>query len=178
MSKRAKDQLRAAWDEMIGALQEAREGIDVPDRMPAPGNDRNLAEGYRYLMGFFHFAVERAFCEDPVRPHFRNALSIINRSTIDNPDAIYFYAPIEGRRAYTLRGEVGRLTAASWAHAGAVAIANSVLRVASVLRSFCIVFPPLECRRGGANSLCLNRVTRGADSPPLRWPCASLMRLR
>ena len=107
MSKRAKDQLRAAWDEMIGALQEVREVIGVPDRMPAPGNDRNLAEGYRYLMGFFHFAVERAFCEDPVRPHFRNALSIINRSTIDNPDAIYFYAPIEGRRAYTLRGEVG-----------------------------------------------------------------------
>lgn len=107
MSDQARKQLRTAWDEMIAALQQARDGIDEPSYMPAPGNDRNLAEGYRYLMGFFHFAVERAFHEDPVRPHFRNALGIINRSTIDNADATYFYAPIDGQRAYTLRGEVG-----------------------------------------------------------------------
>ena len=107
MSEDTREQLRAAWDEMIETLQHARDGIDDPALMPAPGNDRNLAEGYRYLMGFFHFAVERAFCEDPVRPHFRNALSIINRSTIDNPDAVYFYAPIDGKRPYVLRGQVG-----------------------------------------------------------------------
>jgi len=99
--------LHAAWDEMIELLQQARDGIDVPDRMPPPPTDRNLAEGYRYLMGFVHNAVERAFHADPVRPHFRNALSIITRSTIDNPDAVYFYAPIDGRQSYLLRGEVG-----------------------------------------------------------------------
>ncbi|MAG30976.1 MAG: hypothetical protein CL908_08810 [Deltaproteobacteria bacterium] len=103
----AQKKLKAAWDEMIITLGEARDGIDQPSLMPAPGNDRNLAEGYRYLMGFVHSAVERAFHEDPVRPHFRNALSIITRSTIDNPDAVYFYAPIEGRKSYLLRGEMG-----------------------------------------------------------------------
>ena len=103
----ARDELRAAWDEMIGLLQEAREGVNVPERMPPPPTERNLAEGYRYLMGFVHSAVERAFHEDPVRPHFRNALSIITRSTIDNPDAVYFYAPIDGREQYLLRGEIG-----------------------------------------------------------------------
>ncbi len=106
-SKDARKDLRAAWDDMIRRLQEARDGIDQPEWMPPPPSDRNLAEGYRYLMGHVHAAVERAFHQDPVRPHFRNALSIITRSTIDNADAIYFYAPIDGRASYLLRGEMG-----------------------------------------------------------------------
>ena len=72
--------------------------------MPAPATERNLAEGYRYLMGYVHAAVERVFHTDPARPHFRNALSVITRSTIDNADAIYFYTPIDGRETYRLRG--------------------------------------------------------------------------
>ena len=103
--------LRAAWDELIASLERARDAIDQPELMPAPKNARNLAEGYRYLMGFLHSAVERAFHEDPVRPAFRNALSIVNRATIDNADAIYFYAPIDGRQATLVRGEVG-----DWRH--------------------------------------------------------------
>jgi len=103
----AQKDLRAAWDEMIGELQRARDAIDQPERMPAPPSDRNLAEGYRYLMGFVHSAVERAFFEDPVFPTFRHALQIVNKATIDNADAIYFMAPIDGRKSYLVRGEVG-----------------------------------------------------------------------
>ncbi len=106
-SNDAKAELRAAWDAMIEALQEARDAIDQPQLMPPPVTDRNLAEGYRYLMGYVHSAVERAFHADPVRPHFRNALSIITRSTIDNADAIYFYTAIDGRHSYRLRGRAG-----------------------------------------------------------------------
>jgi len=97
-------ELRAAWDDLISSLQSARDAVDQPQLMPAPPNARNLAEGYRYLMGFVHSAVERAFHEDPKRPHFRNALSIINRATIDNADAIYFFAPIDGRERTWIRG--------------------------------------------------------------------------
>jgi len=104
----AQKQLRAAWDDLIRLLEEARDGIDQPHLMPPPPSDRNLAEGYRYLMGFVHHAIERAFHEDPARPSFRNALSILNRSTIDNADAIYFYAPIDGRRSYRIRGRATR----------------------------------------------------------------------
>jgi hypothetical protein len=103
-SQEAKAQLRAAWDDMIQSLQDARDAIDQAPLMPPPATERNLAEGYRYLMGYVHSAVERAFHEDAQRPHFRNALSIITRSTIDNADAIYFYAPIDGRQSYRLRG--------------------------------------------------------------------------
>ncbi len=101
-----KQDLRAAFDEMIASLQSARDAIDQAELMPPPATDRNLAEGYRYLMGFVHSAVERAFHEDPGRPAFRNALSIINRATIDNADAIYFFAPIDGREQYLVRGQV------------------------------------------------------------------------
>ncbi|MCB1695533.1 MAG: hypothetical protein KDI34_04830 [Halioglobus sp.] len=87
---KAKETLREAWDEMIDALQAVRDAIDQPELMPPPVSDRNLAEGYRYLMGFVHGAVERAFHPDPQRPQFRNTLSVITRGTIDNADAIYF----------------------------------------------------------------------------------------
>ncbi len=105
MASDAQKDLRAAWDDLISSLESARDAVDQPELMPAPPNDRNLAEGYRYLIGFVHSAVERAFHEDPVHPSFRNALSIVNRATIDNADAIYFYAPIDGREQTLIRGQ-------------------------------------------------------------------------
>ena len=106
-SRDAQKELHAAWDEMMQRLGEARDAIDQPELLPPPSSDRILAEGYRYLMGHVHAAVERSFHADPVRPHFWNALSIVTRATIDNADAIYFYAPIDGRQSYLLRGEIG-----------------------------------------------------------------------
>jgi len=100
-------ELHEAWDDLIGALGQARDALDQPERMPAPGTDRNLAEGYRYLMGFVHSAVERAFFEDPSFPAVRHLLHVLNKGTIDNPDAIYFAAPLDGREHYWLRGQLG-----------------------------------------------------------------------
>jgi hypothetical protein len=100
----ATQDLRAAWDDLIGNLQLARDAIDDPTYFGPESDDRTLAEGYRYLAGFMHHAVERAFHEDPDFPVFRNALSIFNKSTIDNSDAIYFYARIDGRQRYLVRG--------------------------------------------------------------------------
>jgi hypothetical protein len=100
----ARAALRAAWDDMLAELGRARDAIDQPELMPAPANDRNLAEGYRYLMGYVHSAVERAFHEDPRFPFVRHALQIVNKATIDNADAIYFAAPIYGRERYVVRG--------------------------------------------------------------------------
>jgi len=99
------DPLRAAWDDLIAELERARDAIDTPELMPPPASDRNLAEGYRYLMGFVHSAVERAFFDDPQRPFFRHALQLVNKGTIDNADAIYFFAGIDGSESYLIRGE-------------------------------------------------------------------------
>ncbi len=64
MSDETRKQLREAWDGMIAEFERARDAIDQPELMPAPDSDRNLAEGYRYLLGFVHSAVERAFHAD------------------------------------------------------------------------------------------------------------------
>lgn len=103
----AREMLRAAWDRMLEDLARARDAIDVPELMPAPPDARNLAEGYRYLMGYVHSAVERAFFEDPLRPHFRHAIQLVNKATIDNADAIYFMTRIDGHNSYIVRGRVG-----------------------------------------------------------------------
>ena len=102
----AKDELRNAFDHMIDRLQAARDIIDSPDHFAPPATRRVLAEGYRYLAGFLHHGIERAFHEDPDFPAFRNALSIFNKSTIDNSDAVYFYAPIDGRKHYRITATI------------------------------------------------------------------------
>jgi hypothetical protein len=98
-------ELRAAWDDLLAELARARDAIDQPELMPAPPTDRLLAEGYRYLLGFVHSAIERAFFGDPADPFVRHVLQIVNKGTIDNADAIYFMAPIDGARSYVMRGE-------------------------------------------------------------------------
>ncbi|MEE4661099.1 MAG: hypothetical protein V2J89_11570, partial [Halieaceae bacterium] len=92
--------------ELIEKLKAARDIVDSPDHFAPPPTARVLAEGYRYLAGFLHHGVERAFHEDPDFPAFRNALSIFNKATIDNADAIYFYAPIDGRKHYRVTARV------------------------------------------------------------------------
>ncbi len=106
MSDDAASQLRAAFDALIDDLRGARDAIDQPERMPPPATERGLAEGYRYLAGFLHSAIERAFFEEPDFPVFRNALSVVNRATIDNSDATYFYAPVDGSASTLVRGHV------------------------------------------------------------------------
>lgn len=103
--ERDKVELRAAWDDLISNLQDARDIIDSPDRFAPQPTSRVLAEGYRYLAGFVHHGIERTFNSNPEFPSIRNALSIFNKSTIENADAIYFYAAIDGRNHYSIKGK-------------------------------------------------------------------------
>jgi hypothetical protein len=99
-------ELRAAWDELIARLEAAREAIDDPKLYPPPASDRNLAEGYRYLLGFVYGSIGRVL-DDPLFPHFRRAIEPVDKSTIDNADAVYLYAPIDGNHSYLIRGRGG-----------------------------------------------------------------------
>jgi len=45
-------ELHGAFDRMIANLQAARDAIDSEELFPAPATERNLAEGYRYVLGF------------------------------------------------------------------------------------------------------------------------------
>lgn len=97
--------LREAWDDLIANLEDARDIIDSSERFAPEATNRVLAEGYRYLAGFVHHGIERTFNTNPEFPSFRNALSIYNKSTIENADAIYFYATIDGRNRYLIKGK-------------------------------------------------------------------------
>lgn len=98
-----KSALRGAFDRMIDNLQAARDAIDTPDLYPAPTTERNLAEGYRYVLGFLLGSIERSLA-DPLYPRFRRSIQPMNRSTIDNSDAVYLGAEIDGNYSYRVRG--------------------------------------------------------------------------
>lgn len=98
-------ELRAAWDDMITRLQQARDALESADlHAPPQAGPRELAEGYRYLMGFVHSATERAFFGDPAFPYFRRSIQVLDKATIDNPDAMYLSTPIDGRYTYRITG--------------------------------------------------------------------------
>ncbi len=99
--------LRAAWNDLIDGLSRARDAIDSPDLHAPPETERGLAEGYRYLLGFAFGAIERAFCEDSAFPYFRRAIQPVDKATIDNADALYLSASIDGDNSYRVRGRLG-----------------------------------------------------------------------
>jgi hypothetical protein len=100
------DALRAAWNDLIDGLNRARDAIDSPDLHAPPETERGLAEGYRYLLGFAFGAIERAFGEDPAFPYFRRAIQPVDKATIDNADALYLSAAIDGEQSYRVRGRM------------------------------------------------------------------------
>jgi hypothetical protein len=102
-TQEVKQNLREAFDEMIATLQAARDAIDTPELFPVPADERNLAEGYRYLMGFLLGGIERAL-NDPLYPRFMRAIQPMNRATIDNSDAVYLYTEIDGHYSYRIKG--------------------------------------------------------------------------
>ena len=103
-TEQVKSELRDAFDRMIANLQSARDAIDTPELYPAPPTERNLAEGYRYVLGFLLGSIERSLA-DPMYPRFRRSIQPMNRSTIDNSDAVYLGAEIDGNHSYILRGK-------------------------------------------------------------------------
>ena len=107
VTQHASESLRQAWDEMLSQLSSARNAIDDPELWAPPASPRNLAEGYRYVMGFLYGSIARCMGPTPEFPYFTRAIQPLNRSTIDNADAIYLMAPIDGNYSYTIRGRAG-----------------------------------------------------------------------
>lgn len=101
-TRAAAAELRDAWSDMLASVQSARDAIDDPALWPPPASPRNLAEGYRYVLGFLYGAIARGIGPTPEDPYFVRAIQPLNRSTIDNADAIYLCAPIDGNHAYRI----------------------------------------------------------------------------
>ncbi len=98
--------LRGAWTDMIDALTRARDAVDSAELHAPPVTDQSLADGYRYLLGFVFSGIERGLCEDPEFPYFRRAIQPVDKATIDNADALYLSACIDGTKSYRIRGRL------------------------------------------------------------------------
>jgi hypothetical protein len=98
--------LRAAWTDMIDTLNRARDAVDRAELHAPPVTAQGLADGYRYLLGFVFSGIERAFFEDPDHPYFRRAIQPQDKATIDNADALYLSASIDGAKSYRVRGRL------------------------------------------------------------------------
>jgi hypothetical protein len=106
---RASTLLRGAWDALFADLARARDAIEDPELYAPPPDDRLLAEGYRYLLGYVYGAIERASI-DPRFTFFRRAIQPLDKATIDNADAIYLHAPIDGNETYVINGRAADTT--------------------------------------------------------------------
>jgi len=98
--------LTAGWIDFLEGLGEARRGIEDPTLFPPAPSDRNLAEGYRYLLGHLARIIESETQGDPHFPYFRRSVRMLSKWTIDNPDTMYLTSSIDSAGTFRIRGRV------------------------------------------------------------------------
>jgi hypothetical protein len=92
----------AAFDELLAALAEIRDGYVLSAER---GFDETEAlEAYRYALQAVSQVSEFVVEGDRERPRFSLIVSPARKFLGDNPDSIYFQAPIRGDRSYRIRG--------------------------------------------------------------------------
>ncbi|MGD8608927.1 MAG: hypothetical protein PVH21_16630 [Myxococcales bacterium] len=96
--------LKEAWSELVQGLEHARETLSDPDIHPPVATDRNLAEGHRYLLGQLYRLIETELNQTPEFPYFQRHPWTISKYTIENPDNLYLYAPIDSEGTFRIEG--------------------------------------------------------------------------
>ena len=93
---------RKALRELIDLLAE------VDERWAGPewnlGSEADVATAHRALMHVLEAGLVTMFESDPDHPVFRPIVTSTRKLTGDNPDAIYFDAPVRPDRTYRVRG--------------------------------------------------------------------------
>ncbi|MCR9094048.1 MAG: hypothetical protein NXI30_07515 [bacterium] len=96
--------LGRGWVDFVQGLEDARTAIEDPTFFPPEPTDRNLAEGYRYLLGHLARIIEAQTQRDPDFPYFQRSVRMLSKWTIDNPDTMYLSATIDAEGVYRVRG--------------------------------------------------------------------------
>ena len=92
----------AAFDELIAALQEIRDGYVLNEaRFDEP---IDVVEGFRYVTEVLAGASELFMESDPDHPRMRLIVTPERKLQGDNPDSIYHFARVRGDRAYRVFG--------------------------------------------------------------------------
>lgn len=99
-SGRAEKNLQHSWQQFIQGLNNAQESLTDPADFPPEANERNLAEGYRYLLGHVARMIELEMRMDPQFPEFHRSMDMLRKWTAENPDTLYLKAPIDDTGYY------------------------------------------------------------------------------
>jgi hypothetical protein len=104
LDPKAASLLDDAWAELIAGLGKARASLTDPEIHPPVATDRNLAEGYRYLLGQLYRLIETELHQSGEFPYFQRHPWTICKYTIENPDNLYLYAPIDPHGTFRIEG--------------------------------------------------------------------------
>jgi hypothetical protein len=104
--------LTRGWIDFLNGLGDARRAVEDPALFPPAPTDRNLAEGYRYLLGHLARIIEAETQGHPDFPYFQRYVRMLSKWTVDNPDAMYLSSPIDADGVYIIRGR--SLDASAW----------------------------------------------------------------
>ncbi|MBJ19485.1 MAG: twin-arginine translocation signal domain-containing protein [bacterium] len=91
-----------AYADLARTLQEVEAGyLNAQRGITRPGD---VSDGHRFLLHVLQTGLFLRFEYDPERPSFRRIISPTRKLLGDQPDAVYFEAPIRGDRRYRIRG--------------------------------------------------------------------------
>lgn len=90
--------------ELIDLLVEVDERFAGPEWMVESVDD--VAGAHRAVMHLLQGGLFSHFEQDPARPSFRPVVSPTRKFTGDNPDAVYYEAPVTSDLAYRVRGNM------------------------------------------------------------------------
>lgn len=115
-------QLQSAWESLIKGISLGRDGVDkpLPGRGPVEGvdilpdipTDRNLVDGYRYVLGQITRIIEEEIQQDPRFPYFNRSMTLLSKFTGDNADQIYLNALVNSTDYYRVEGKAANT--ANW----------------------------------------------------------------
>jgi len=102
----------AAWSELMQELAEMQSRYLGPEwNVTRPGD---VADGHRFLLHVLDQGIALWLEADPDRPVFTRIVSPTRKALGDNPDAVYYSAPLRGDRSYRIRGNLAGATYTSF----------------------------------------------------------------
>lgn len=122
---------REAWNELLALLADADKRYLGKDWEIERAGD--IADGHRFLMHVLHSGMEQWLEADPLRPRAVRFVTPTLKLLGDNPDAIYFTAPLDPKHRYRVRGNTGGAVYTSLTIEGGNADGHYPKRVAGAL---------------------------------------------
>ncbi len=93
-----------AFGDLLDLLREAPSSFEGGVRAV---DDLSVIEGYRWLTEVLTVALDCYVWADPERPSFVELVGPTRKFGGDNPDAFYYFAPVDPQRTYRIRGQLG-----------------------------------------------------------------------